>query len=353
MMHLSHRESPTTNGRSRAPAQASRNVNAAMSEVCYWLGLPARWARQMVRNGHDIMRVLDLTRFRPLPAGLVGLDHPWVTGIDPRTGELIWPRNVIFRTPRSERLCQEPDDHAILEAVGRFLARRVRQSAMVPEIPQGLGRRMPHAVNYMHGSSHYNSGIVLLNDFEEGYQHFTDWRFARELKRFVRTERREVLIVFRDRDYTPRDFARFSCCLRTRYCWFCNPNGPAGNVLWGNFSPFPAANLITGAWADDVYRLRRFDAAEAVLRPAIAAGLYFTGNSYRSGLSAPRWPESLLAWLTYHRVRLRGARGGMFFVDRRRVYADQFERCRTKGLPDCPQAEWTKAGSRTTGGWPS
>lgn len=339
---MSRQDPPVSRLECRASAdRSSPRLPSHASEICYWLGLPARWARQMFRNGHDIARVVDLTRLRPLPAGLVGLDHPWVTGIDPRSGGLIWPRNVLFRTPRAERLRREPNDDAILEATGRFLAYRVRQSAVVPEIHQGPARRMPHAINYMHGSSHYNSGIILLNDLDEGYRHFTAPRFGRELKRFVRKERREVLIVFRDRRYAPRDFATFSCCLRTCFSWFCNPNGPAGNVLWGNFAPFPAANLITGAWADDVYRLPRANGAEVVVRPAIAAGLYFTADGFRLGRAAPRWPESLLAWLTYHRVRLRGAKGGIYFMDRRRVYADQIARRRMKGLLDRPQAEWT------------
>jgi len=297
-------------------------------ELTYWGGLPLRWGRQVVRNSHDILRVLDLIRLRPLPAGLVPLDHPWVTGIDPESGDFIWRRNVIFRTPRSERLAEAPDDDVVLLANGRFLAHRVHQSAVVPELPQGLRRRMPHAINYMHGASHYNSGLILLNDLQEGYRLFSDSRFRRDLWRFVRTEQREVLTLFRDREYRPRDLADFSCMMRSVFPWFCNPNGPQQSVLWGNFGPFPAANLITGQWAQDVYALRRPGGTAAVVRPAIDTTKYFTESDYGTDQTGPRWPERLLARANDLRVRIRGEKGRLFFVDRRAVYADQIRRKR-------------------------
>jgi hypothetical protein len=37
-----------------------------------------------------------------------------------------------------------------------------RSNLANPEIPQGKARRMPHAVNYLHGSVHYNGGYVLF-----------------------------------------------------------------------------------------------------------------------------------------------------------------------------------------------
>jgi hypothetical protein len=217
------------------------------------------------------------------------------------------------------------------------MAEKAALSAVTPEVPAGPGRRMPHAINYIHGSSHYNSGILVFTDFEDALGCFTDPRFRAEVWRFVRRERREVLILFRRRDYQPREFAYFVCCLRTLFPWFCNANGPRGRVLWGNASPFPAANLITGNWARDVYALKRPGGAEKVVRPAIESGRYFRG-AYGGGRRRYRWPERLLAWGTYWRVRLRGVRGGMFFVDRREVYADQLEHLRRMGLADEPIA---------------
>src|SRR5262249_51624709 len=114
--------------------------------------------------------------------------------------------------------------------------------------------------------------------------------------------------------------------LRTLFPWFCNANGPRGKVLWGNHAPFPAANLITGHWADDVYALKRPDGAAKVVRPPIEPSAYFQAAPYKGERREAIWPERLLAWLTDMRVRARGEKGGMFFVDRREAYRDQFER---------------------------
>jgi hypothetical protein len=197
---------------------------------------------------------------------------------------------------------------------------------------------MPHGINYIHGTSHYNSGILIFTDFRDALGYFTDRRFQAELFRFVREEHREVLILFRNRNYQPREYAYFVCCLRTLFPWFCNANGPRGRVLWGNAAPFAAANLITGAWIRDVYALKQSGGVESVIRPAIGRGRYFTGE-YGGGRTFVRWPEKLLAWVTYWRIRMRGGKGGMFFVNRRRVYADQLDRRRNAGIPDEPIAK--------------
>ncbi|MFO0842766.1 MAG: hypothetical protein U0797_10275 [Gemmataceae bacterium] len=77
----------------------------------------------------------------------------------------------------------------------RFMAAKAAPSAVVPEVPQGRGRRMPHAINYTHGSSHYNSGTDVFTDFAGVLANVTDKRFQAELWRFVRQEWREVLIL--------------------------------------------------------------------------------------------------------------------------------------------------------------
>lgn len=296
-----------------------------MDELCYWLGLPLRWAHQVMHNGMGVARVLDITRFRPLKHGLLPANHPWATGVNPATGKHIWPENVVFRTRRGPECESLHSDEVVLEATGRFLACRVAQSCGETEIPQGVRRRMPHGINYIHGSCHYNSGILLFTDFKEAWRHFTCGRFRDEVRRFVRLERREVLILFRKREYEPKEFAYFACSLRTLFPWFCNANGPKGKVLWGNAAPFPAANLITGRWADDVYALKKPGGAAKVARPAISPR-YFQGAPYHGARDGAIWPEKLLAWITSWRVRSRGERGGMFFVDRREAYSDQFAR---------------------------
>ncbi len=291
----------------------------------------------MAHNGHGIVRVLDITRVRPLPHGLLPPDHPWVTGVNPATGRPVWHDNVIFRSPRGPDADGLPADDLVVTKSGQFLAARVVLSSGPEELPVGPRRRMPHGINYIHGSSHYNSGILVFTDFPDALAHFTDRRFRAEVYRFVREERREVLVLFRRREYSAREYAYFSGAMRTLFPWFCNPNGPNGRVLWGNAAPFPAANLITGCWIRDVYALKSPGGAAAVVRPPVEPGVYFRGR-YGGGRRYARWPEKLLAWATYLRVRLRGGKGGMFFVDRRVVYADQIGRRKKLGLPDEPVA---------------
>ena len=60
-----------------------------LSSLRYAVGLPLKWAYQMAHNAHGIVRVVDITKLRKMPAGLVGLDHPWVTGVNPATGRSI------------------------------------------------------------------------------------------------------------------------------------------------------------------------------------------------------------------------------------------------------------------------
>jgi hypothetical protein len=306
--------------------------------VGYWLGLPFRWLYQAAHNGRGIVRVLDITKFRPMPHGLIGADHPWATGINPATGHYIWHENVIFRSPRGPDEDNLPMDDFVITKTGQFLAYRVSLSTGTEEIPAGPRRRMPHGINYIHGTSHYNSGILVFTDFADALAYFTDRRFKRELYRFVRQERREVLIVFRKRDYRPRDYAYFVCCLRTLFPWFCNANGPRGKVLWGNAAPYPAANLITGHWADDVYALKQPGGAERVARPPIARSSYFAGE-YGGGRRFVRWPEKLLAWVTYWRIRFRGGKGGMFFVNREKAYSDHLDRLKKHGVVEEPIAK--------------
>ncbi|MPZ20642.1 MAG: hypothetical protein GEV06_22435 [Luteitalea sp.] len=320
----------------RPPDRAA--VASWRDSFVYWSGLPLRWTGQVAHNGLGILRVLDITWLRPMPVGLIHRDHPWATGINPDTGQYVWAQNVLYRSARGGVDSVLPPDDVVLTTTCWFLARRAALSAVVPQLHQGPSRRMPHGINYIHGASHYNSGICIFTDFSDALAHFTDRRFRAEIWRFVRRERRELLILFRQREYRPREFAYFTCCLRTLFPWFCNANGPRGCVLWGNSAPFPTANLITGHWAADVYALKKPAGAAAVVRPPLTPGVYFCGGPYGRGRRHVLWPERLLAWATYWRVRLRRGRGGMFFVDRRRVYADEIERRRRRGLPDVPVA---------------
>src|SRR5262249_10315354 len=166
--------------------------------------------------------------------------HPWATGVNPATGRPVWHQNVLYRSARGPAHERLPPDDEVVTKTCRFLAEKAALSAVVPELAQGPGRRMPHGINYIHGASHYTSGLFVFTAFTDALAHFTDPRCRAEVWRFVRRERREVLILFRRREYRPREFAYFGCCLRTLFPWFCNANGPKGRVLWGNSSPFPA-----------------------------------------------------------------------------------------------------------------
>src|ERR1700733_8034715 len=102
-----------------------------MIEVAHFLSIPVVGTFQFLHILHGILHVLDVTRFRPLPAGLVDRDHPWVTGINPPTGRLIWPDNGLYRSPRPDGGGRDtPEDHHILQRVGRFLAEQVARSAV-------------------------------------------------------------------------------------------------------------------------------------------------------------------------------------------------------------------------------
>ncbi len=43
-------------------------------------------------------------------------------------------------------------------------------------------------------------------------------------------------------------------------------------------------------------------------------------------------------WATYWRIRMRGEKGGAFFVDRERAYADHIARLKRAGFPADPIA---------------
>src|SRR5262245_66519984 len=91
------------------PASGTAAAPAAEA-VAYWLGLPFRWAWQVGHNGLGIARVLDITRFRPMPAGLITPDHPWATGINPATGRPVWHENVLYRSARDPSDATLPPD---------------------------------------------------------------------------------------------------------------------------------------------------------------------------------------------------------------------------------------------------
>jgi hypothetical protein len=270
------------------------------------------WARQAAHNLWGIVNVLDITRWRPLEAGLLDVDHPFVTGLEPATGEPIWPRNIVFATPR--RPGDDPDD-LIVSRVGEHLAGLVAWS--VRGAPPS---RMPPAILYLHAGVHYAGAWLVFSTFREAIRHYSDPRFAAELQRMVRVERREPITVFREREIDPVEFAEFVGFMRCRFPWFSNSNGPGRRVLWGNPSPYPAVNTITGHWMTTVRQIAAGRADDAV-RPAIRRGAYFHEGPYGGPREVALPVERALASFTRWRIGLRGDRAGIFFVDKRRLDA--------------------------------
>lgn len=274
------------------------------------------WARQVVHNSWGIVNVLDIVHARPLRPGLLPAGHPLVTGVDPASGAPIWPHNVVFATP--PRPGDEPDAQ-IVTRVGRHLAHMVGLSVPRPGLPDGPPGRMPTAIHYLHAGVHYNGAWLIFSTFREAIEHFSDPAFCAEFRRMVAAERREPISVFRARSYDRQEFAEFVCFLRSVLPWFSNSNGPARRVLWGNASPYAAVNTITGSWIRTVRQIARGEADLAV-RPPITAQ-YFAGGPYRGSRDAALWHERMLARITEWRIDRRGAREGLFFVDKRRLDA--------------------------------
>lgn len=331
----------------RAPPRAAARELPLRPEswwqrLAYYLLVPWVWLRLTIHNSHGILRVWDIIHFRPLRAGLLPLDHPWVTGVEPATGQPIWTRNILYRSPRRAvrdgAATEDESDDEIVARIGRFLSQMVARSATLPEVPWGRKRRMPHGINYIHGAIHYAAGFIVLDDFRDGIYHFSDPQFVAEIRRFAREARREVVVVFRDRDYDLVEYACLIAMIRTALPYFSNSNGPKKRVLWGNPAPYPVVNIITGNWIRDTYRVKTPAGREAIVRPPIEPGRFFQHDDYRGVRTTVRWPERLLAVLTYYRIRARDVRGGLFFVNRRRLIPETLRRQRELGLPDEPIA---------------
>ncbi len=272
------------------------------------------WGGQAVHNLWGIVNVLDITRWRPLPGGLLAAEHPLVTGIEPGGGP-VWPRNIVFATtPRPG----DVSDDEVVTKVGRHLARMVGLSVTDAAWPEGRPSRMPPAINYLHAGVHYAGAWLVFSTFAEAMRHYSDPAFVAELRRMVRDERREPITVFRERGYETEEFAAYVAFMRTQLPWFSNSNGPGRRVLWGNPSPYAAVNSITGHWMTTVRQIAAGRADEAV-RPAISRR-YFAGR-YAGPRAQASWVERSLARVTEWRIGLRGGREGLFFVDKRRLDA--------------------------------
>ena len=289
----------------------------------YYLSVPRIWLQLTLHNTWGILNVLDIIWLRPMPGGMIDESHPFCTGLDPATGQPVWNSNVVFRSPPRATWPEghrAPDaDEEIVNKVGEHLCKQVRMAAASPEFPSGHPAPMPPGILYLHGGVHYNGGWLLFNDFKEAIEHFSDAKFAGEFRRFVREQKREPVTLFRERDYDRDEFARFVCFMRTTFPWFSNSNGPKKFVLWGNPAPYAAVNTITGHWIGDCRALKSAEGRHRVARSPIPAGRYFQNGPYAGERSTTLWPEDLLARCTGRRIRWRGERGNLYFVDKRKL----------------------------------
>lgn len=254
---------------------------------------------------------------RKMKAGLLPAEHPWNTGLDPKDGGYIWTRNLVYRSNTHRADVSLEQDEAAVIAIGKFMAGMTRRSIPdAPETPQGPTRRMPHAVNYLHGAVHFNCLFMVFDDFADVIYHLTDPDFRRDMLRFARRHQREVTLVMRTRHYDPLDYAYCVGTVRTLVPWFSNGNGPTKKpVLWGNAAPYPAIALINGAWMNETFALLHGDTT-TIARPPVQERDGFRAR-YQGTRRTPIWFDRLLAWQMYLDVRSRGFRGQLAFTNRR------------------------------------
>src|SRR5215210_3519498 len=272
------------------------------------------WVRSNLHNAYVTSRVLGFMFVHRRGAGRIAADHPLATGLAPEDGQSIWPRNILYASPRRRSWsgpAPEPDETIVCH-IGSFMAAMVQRSAVAdPEIPQGPKRRMPHAVNLLHGTILYNGGFLIFDDSLDAKLHLSSRRFARE-------ERRELTIVLRERRYDPTEYDWFVTVVRSRLPWYANPNGPTPKrVLWGTPSPYAAVNPINGSWIGDVWHLTKPD-GEPPVRPPVEPGRYFQGE-FRGNQPDYSFLVRFHAWASYCVVALRGYQGGMLFTRRKRI----------------------------------
>lgn len=286
-------------------------------KILTYIDVAITWTKLTIHNTWGIINVFFIVWIRPMKGGLLSESHPMASGINPLTNKLIWPENIIFKSLRLEEDNFATDEEIVTE-VGHHLRRMVLNSASSKAFPNGKPDRMPPAINYIHGSVHYNGGFLLFNDFKDAIKHFTNLDFQIAFKKFVEIEKREPVTIFRNKNYDRMEYLEFVCFLRTIFPWFSNNNGNKKRIGWGNPAPYPSVNTITGNWMQDTYKIYSAKGRETVCRPPITTN-YFTKKSYVGNRSYVLPEEKFLADFTNSRVLARGRKGNMFFVDLRKL----------------------------------
>jgi hypothetical protein len=282
----------------------------------YYVKILPTWTMLTIHNTWGIINVFFIVWLRPMKGGMVDENHPLATGINPETNDYIWPENIIFKSPRKNEYPES--DRDIVISAGKYMLGMIRKSASSEQYPNGQLDKMPPAINYIHGGVQYNGGFLIFDDFADAINHFSDREFRRSFLKFVFTEKREPVTLFRNRNYNREEFLEFACFMRTILPFFSNCNGNKKRIGWGNPSPYPAVNTITGYWMSDTYKFYDKSKVDSVMRPSIKTN-YFTKESYCGVRSHTRRPEKFLANFTNDRVIARGEKGNMFFVDLRKI----------------------------------
>lgn len=302
------------------------------SRMSYPMKVVWNWIHSTTHNFRGVIAVIDLIALRSMPDKLVPEDHPWITGINPATGKNIWTENIVFASPRNEKTKHEPDDDVIVTKIGKFLASMTKRSTPENEIPQGSKRRMPHAVNYIHGTVHYNGVYILFNDFKDAMFFFTDPSFVKEFKRISREEKREITVIFRDRDYEEYDYAFFMGFVRSTLPWYANGNGPKKKVFYGAMASYPTVNTINGSWITDMYKLKN-EGPKNLARSPVEKDKYFQ-MTYQGDRQRYSVLEKSLAYFNYLIIRARGKQGGLVFTKRELIEPDKVENYKQTGIID-------------------
>src|SRR5882762_7924267 len=81
---------------------AEASPTAKWRRLLYYLMVPKIWLQLTAHNSWGILNVLDIIWLRPMPGGIIDESHPFCTGLNPLTGQSIWPSNILFRSPRRE-----------------------------------------------------------------------------------------------------------------------------------------------------------------------------------------------------------------------------------------------------------
>lgn len=293
-----------------------RTMKTIIRTTIYYLKVIPTWTILTIHNIWGILNVFYITWVNPMKGGLLPENHPFATGINPETGETIWKSNLVFASNRKRNF--KETDEEILESVGNYMRGMVNKSVATKVNPFGVPDKMPPSINYIHGGVHYNGGWLIFDDVKDAIRHYSDPSFALEFLRFIYTEGREPVTILRDKNYPREDHLEFVCFLRTLFPFFSNSNGNKKRIGWGNPSPYPAVNTITGFWKNDTYKIYNLENHPDLARAPIAKK-YFQKENYFGTRDHALWPEKYLANFTNDRVIARGEKGNLFFVDRRKI----------------------------------